>query len=305
MSRSIEISENQRKFLLESLRHGIRLSNRSFDSIRDISIYLSPTEYGYAEVSWGKTKLACRVTSTITTPYEDRPFEGIFTINSEISPMASLKFDTNRSNEEVLISRIIEKSIRRSNSLDLESLCIIAGEKVWEIMVDLNYLNFDGNFIDIGCFAVMLALHHFKKPDISINGDSIKVHDINERQPVPLSILHIPICLSYSFYNLGDKESNIKGEQQEDEICILDADLLEELNRDGSLVITLNKNREVIQLSKNGGLPISAQQFLDLAFKSMKIIDQLTDLIKSEIKQHQEMRYKAENFKLLEASADR
>ncbi|EGW32853.1 uncharacterized protein SPAPADRAFT_136976 [Spathaspora passalidarum NRRL Y-27907] len=304
MSRSIEISENQRKFLLESLKHGFRLTDRPFDHVRDISLYLSPTEYGYVEVSWGKTKLACRVTATVTTPYEDRPFEGIFTINSEISTMASMRFDTSRSNEEILIARIIEKAVRRSNSLDLESLCIIAGEKVWEITVDLNYLNYDGNFIDVGCFAVMLALHHFKKPDISINGNSIVVHDINERQPVPLSILHIPICLTYSFYNLTDKESNIKGEDA-DEICLLDADLLEELNRDGSLVITLNKNRELIQLSKNGGLPISAQQFLELTFKSMKTIDQLTDLIKTKIKEHEELRYKTENFKLLEASADR
>ncbi|KAG5419300.1 RRP45 [Candida metapsilosis] len=262
-------------------------------------------------------------------PYPERPFEGIFTINSEISPQASLKFDTTRAQQqdEILVSRILEKAIRRSNAVDLESLCIIAGDKVWEIVVDLNFWNYDGNLIDVGCFATMLALLHFRKPDISINGDEVVVHDENERQPVSLSILHVPICLTFSFYNLSSQEMNIKGsgsgggandeagvhheevdneeDDDENEVCLFDADAAEESLRQGSLTITLNKNREIIQLSKNGGVPIHAQQLLDLCFESVKIVDELTELIKTEIKQHEEMRYKRENFKLLESSASR
>ncbi|CCG25835.1 hypothetical protein CORT_0C04610 [Candida orthopsilosis Co 90-125] len=329
MSRTAEITTNQRNFLHYALQNNLRLNpptNRPFLAHRPISIYLSPTEYGYVEVSWGKTKLSVRVTAQIVKPYPDRPFEGIFTINSEISPQASLKFDTTRAQQqdETLVSRILEKAIRRSNAVDLESLCIIAGDKVWELVVDLNFWNYDGNLIDVGCFATMLSLLHFRKPDISINGDEIVVHDENERQPVSLSILHVPICLTFSFYNLSSQEMNIKGggatgatganddtgvyqdgPDNDEEICLFDADALEESLRQGSLTITLNKNREVIQLSKNGGVPIDAQQLLDLCFESMKIVDELTQLIKTEIKQHEEMRYKRENFKMLESSASR
>lgn len=35
-----------------------------------------------------------------------------------------------RSEEEVLVSRIIEKALRRSRAIDTEGLCIVAGEKV-------------------------------------------------------------------------------------------------------------------------------------------------------------------------------
>ncbi|KAI5949444.1 RRP45 [Candida theae] len=328
MSRTAEITSNQRNFFHYALQNNLRLNpptNRPFLAHRPISIYLSPTEYGYVELSWGQTKLSVRVTAQIVKPYPDRPFEGIFTINSEISPQASLKFDTTRAQQqdEVLVARILEKSIRRSNAVDLESLCIVAGDKVWEIVVDLNFWNYDGNLIDVGCFGAMLALLHFRKPDISINGDTVVVHDVNERQPVSLSILHIPICLTFSFYNLSSQEMNIKGEggggnngadetgvyhediNNEDEICLFDADAMEESLRQGSLTVTLNKNREIIQLSKNGGVPIDAQQLLDLCFESMKIVDELTDLIKTEIKQHEELRYKQENFKMLESSANR
>lgn len=311
MSRKIDISTNQTAYIHHTLLSGHRLTPRAHDSVRPISITLSTTEYGYIELEWGKTKLAVRVTAKIVQPYEDRPFEGIFTINNEVNPLITGGTYAGTSaarNEEILVNRIIEKAIRRSNALDLESLCIIAGEKVWEIVVDLNFLDYDGNMIDVGCFGVMLALHHFKKPDISIinGGEKVVVHLVEERQPVPLSILHIPICLTWSFYNrYQDKELNIKGDYQDGEICLLDADLLEELNRDGLLVITLNKNRELIQLSKNGGIAIDAEQLLELSFKSMKIVDELSELIKTKIKQHEELRYKLENSKLLEASADR
>lgn len=330
MSRTAEITTNQRNFLHYALQNNLRLNpptNRPFLAHRPISIYLSPTEYGYVEVSWGATKLSVRVTAQIVKPYPDRPFEGIFTINSEVSPQASLKFDTTRQQQqdEVLVSRILEKAIRRSNAVDLESLCIVAGDKVWELCVDLNFWNYDGNLIDVGCFATMLALLHFRKPDISIHGDggAVTVHDVNERQPVSLSILHVPICLTFSFYNLSSQEMNIKGGgatggaiedgsgtyhddlENQDEICLFDADALEESLRQGSLTITLNKNREIIQLSKNGGVPIDAQQLLGLCFESEKIVDELTELIKTEIKQHEEMRYKRDNFKMLESSASR
>ncbi|KAK6457283.1 ribosomal protein S5 domain 2-type protein [Scheffersomyces xylosifermentans] len=307
MSKNIEVSTNEKTYFLEALKSGIRLDSRAFDEIRQPEITLSKKEYGYVELDWGTTKLAVRVSAEIRKPYEDRPFEGLFMINCEISSMSWPHFDNQKnSNDEVLIARIIEKAIRRSNSLDLESLCIIAGEKVWCITVDLNFLNYDGNFIDAGCFGVMLALHHFKKPDISIvnGGEDIIVHDVNERQPVPLSVLHVPVCLTYSFYNPGNKESNLKGED-DDEIYLLDANLLEEQNREGSIVITLNKNRELIQLSKNGGIPINANVLLELSFKSMKIVDRLTEKIKEVIKKHEAERYEELNLRLLEVGADR
>lgn len=305
MVKEHEISANERLFIIEGLKQGYRIDGRRVDQMRTADIRLSKTEYGYVEINLGKTQLAVRVSCEISKPFADRPFEGIFTINSEISPMASPHFESGKnSNEEILITRLIEKAVRRSNALDLESLCVIAGEKVWHIRVDINFLTYDGGLIDASCIGVMTALQHFKKPDVSIKGTNITIHDVNEKQPVPLSILHVPICVTYSFFNPGDKEENIKGILNQ-EIAVMDATLNEETTRDGSLVITMNKNRELIQLSKNGGLPIDSTVLLELAKNSLKTTESITEQIKQLLKDDEEERYKTLHMDLLEVGASR
>lgn len=305
MSRHIEISTNERAFLLAALKKDIRVDGRGLGDIREPIIRISPDEYGVVEVNWGLTKVAVRILASVDIPYDDRPFEGIFNINCEIGSMALARFDnTKNSNEEVVVSRVIEKAIKRSSALDLENLCIVAGEKVWNVQADVNFLDFDGNFIDVGCFAVMLALQHYRKPDVTIIDDQVVVHDMNERQPVALSILHVPICLTYSFYSTVDKETGVKAEA-DDVKWVVDANLKEELIRDGSMVITLNKNRELIQVSKNGGVPLHAGRLVELAMSSMATVDRLTETMKLVLADAEKERYKRERMDLLEVGASR
>lgn len=60
------------------------------------------------------------------------------------------------------LNRLLERNIERSHVLDLESLCIRAGEKVWMIRVDLNVLNHDGNVLDCSNLAIICSLVNFK-----------------------------------------------------------------------------------------------------------------------------------------------
>lgn len=305
MVKASAVSLNEKNYVFEALKNGVRLNGRKLDEMREPIISISKSEYGFVEVELGNTRLSVRVSCSIIKPYEDRPFEGVFTINTEISSMASPTFENGKStDDEVLISRLIEKAIRRSNALDLESLCIIAGEKVWHITADINFLNHDGGFIDASCLGVMTALQHFKKPDVSIKGTEIIVYDYLERQPVPLSVLHVPICVTFSFFNPLDKVENIKGDLNQ-EISVIDADLTEEAVRDGSLVITINKNRELIQVSKNGGLPIDGASLLQLANSAFSIAESLSEKIKLLLKCDEEERYTKMNMRLLEVGAPR
>lgn len=305
MVKDSEISLNERNFVKEALKNGFRISGRALNEMRKPKITIDKNEYGFVIVELGETKLATRVSCEVVKPYEDRPFEGVFTITTEISPMASPMFENGKnSDDEVLISRFIEKAVSRSNALDLESLCIIAGEKVWHIRADVNYLSYDGGLIDATCIGVMTALQHFKKPDVSMDGTNIIVHDFYQRQPVPLIILHVPICITYSFFNPADREENIKGDANR-EIAIMDADKSEELVRNGFLVLTLNKNRELIQISKNGGLPIDGLALIDLAKQANDICQSLAEEIKKHIQADEQERYKLMNLHLLEVGASR
>lgn len=305
MVKLVDTPSSQKAFLLHALKNDFRPNGRKLHEMRDVSIKISEEEYGLVEVKLGRTNLIVRISSQIGKPFDDRPFEGTFMINSEVSPMASSMFENGKSSdEEVIVSRLIEKAIRRSNALDLESLCIISGEKVWHIRADIHFLNYDGGLIDASCIAVMTALQHYRKPDVAVSGTNITVYDVDVRQPVPLSILHVPICITYSFFNPVGKEENIKGDYN-DEIAILDADMEEEFVRDGYLVITINKNRELIQVSKNGGLPIDGVILMELANKSLTICQELTEKIKHLLKDDEERRYKLGNYGLLEVGASR
>lgn len=305
MGREIELSSNESNFIIEGFKLGVRLDGRKLDEIRQPVIRVLPDEYGYVEIEWGNSKLTVRVSAEVVKPFEDRPFEGIFTINTEISPMASPQFEQGRvSDDEILISRLIEKAIRRSNALDLEALCMVAGAKVWYIRADVNVLEFDGGIIDAASFGVMVALQHFRKPDVSIHGSDVIVHSLQEREPVPLSVLHVPICVTFLFFNPSDLEENIKGELNE-EISIIDATEKEESLRDGSLVITINKNREIVQLSKNGGLPIDVFVLMDLSKKAYTIAESLSEKIKIFLQKEESERYKKLHLDLLEAGAAR
>ncbi|KAK9779449.1 putative Exosome complex component rrp45 [Seiridium cardinale] len=268
MPREAEPSLNEKAFLVQALQEGHRLDGREFEQFRKLELNFGD-QYGVADVTLGKTRVLAKVSAEVTVPYPDRPFDGIFTIASELSPMASPAFEVNRPTEtEVLLSRLLEKTVRRSNALDTESLCLIAGQKVWSIRVDLHVLSHDGNLIDASCLAVVAALRHFRKPDTSMEGETLTVYTPAEREPVSLSWLHTPLCITFSFYG------------EDGDILLLDATLLEEQLRVSSCTISLNKHGEICQIAKLGGTSVEAVflvQCANIAMQQVKVFSTFLD----------------------------
>ncbi|TDZ18379.1 Exosome complex component rrp45 [Colletotrichum sidae] len=250
MPREAEPSANEKAFVTQALKENLRLDGRQFDEYRKIQLTFGD-EYGVADVELGKTRVLVKVSAEVTVPYTDRPFEGIFQITTELSPMASPAFEVNRPTEvEVLLARLLEKTVRRSGALDTESLCLVAGQKVWSVRADVHVLSHDGNLTDASCLAVVAALRHFRKPDTSNEGESLTIFTAAEREPVPLSWLHSPFCVTFSFF--GD----------DGEIVLADASWLEEQLRTSSVTVSLNKHGEISQISKLGGTPVEALTLL-------------------------------------------
>ncbi|KAI0481208.1 ribosomal protein S5 domain 2-like protein [Xylariaceae sp. FL0804] len=267
MPREAEPSLNERNFVVQALHEGLRVDGRPFDQFRKLDLKFGD-QHGVADVTLGKTRILAKVSAEVTTPYSDRPFDGIFTITTELSPMASPAFEVNRPTEsEVLLSRLLEKTVRRSNALDTESLCLIAGQKCWSIRADLHVLSHDGNLIDGSCIAVVAALRHFKKPDTSIEGEILTVYTPAEREPVPLSWLHSPFCVTFSFFG------------ETGEIVLLDANLLEEQLRVSSCTISLNKHGEICQISKLGGTPVEAVSLVQCASMAFAQVQEFSKLL--------------------------
>ena len=116
MPREAEPSINQRTFLLQALQENTRLDGRALDAYRPLDISFGD-DYSLADVRLGKTRYAppdavpiptsrrftdpfdrvlTRISASITTPRPDRKFDGIFTIATELSPLASPAFESGR-----------------------------------------------------------------------------------------------------------------------------------------------------------------------------------------------------------------
>lgn len=182
--------------------------------------------------------------------------------------MVAPSFEANRPTEtEVLLSRLLEKTIRRSGALDTESLCLIAGQKCWSVRVDLHVLSHDGNLLDTSCFAVVAALRHFRKPETSMDGETLTIYTSAEREPVALSWLHSPFCVTFSFFG------------EEGDTVLLDTTWLEEQLRVSSCTFSLNKHGEICQVSKLGGADIDAPLFVQCAQTALAKSKAFTDLV--------------------------
>jgi exosome complex component RRP45 len=213
-------------------------------------------------------RVLAKVSAEVAVPYADRASDGIFMIVAEFSPMVSPAFEVNRPTEaEVLLSRLLEKTIRRSGALDTESLCLMAGKKCWSVRVDLHILSHDGNLTDGSCFAAVAALRHFRKPDTSTEGESVTVYTPAEREPVPLSWLHSPFCVTFNFYG------------EEGETVLIDTTWLEEQLSTSSCTISLNKHGEICQISKLGGAQIQAVSLLQCTKIALSKVKDLSDLL--------------------------
>ncbi|KAJ1676585.1 3'-5'-exoribonuclease, partial [Spiromyces aspiralis] len=151
---------------------------------------------------------------------------------------------------EVTVSRTIDKVLHRNRVVDTESLCILAGKKVWAIRVDIHFLDYDGNFVDAACIATITALKHFKRPDVTLDGETAIIHSVLDKPPVPLSINYIPICVTFGFF--GD----------ESQYLIVDPSLIEEQVQSANLTLALNNQSEVCAINKAGGKPLTLEQTL-------------------------------------------
>ncbi|KAJ9639568.1 3'-5'-exoribonuclease [Coniosporium tulheliwenetii] len=270
MPREAELSLNEREFILQALRENVRLDGRAFDDIRELQLSFGD-EYGVADVRLGKTS---------HNPFPDRKFDGIFTISTEFSPMASPAFEVGRPTEaETLLSRLLEKAIRRSSALDTEGLCIIAGLKCFALRADVHVLDHDGGLVDAACIALVAALRHFRRPDVRVEGENVTVYSVREREPVPLSLLHHPLCVTFSYFNGG-------------EVVLVDANLVEEQVREAEVVVTMNRHGEVCQVAKYGGLPIDALALLNCTNVALAKVQMLDKVIQQRLEEDAKRRDK-------------
>ncbi|XP_008948656.1 PREDICTED: exosome complex component RRP45 [Merops nubicus] len=203
--------------------------------------------------------------------------------------MAAPGFEPGRQSELLVkLNRLIERCLRNSKCIDTESLCVVAGEKVWQIRLDLHLLNHDGNIIDAASIAGIVALCHFRRPDVSVQGEEVTVYTPEERDPVPLSIHHMPICVSFAFFQQGT-------------YLLVDPSEREERVMDGVLVIAMNKHREICTIQSSGGIMLVKDQVLRCSKITAVKVAEITELIQKALENDQKVRKEGGKFGFAES----
>jgi exosome complex component RRP42 len=144
-----------------------RIDGRKPTDLRPIKIetgLLSKAE-GSALVSMGSTKILTGIKVEVGAPFPDRPDEGTFTVNAELLPLASASFEPGPPDERgIELARVVDRSLREGRVLDLKKLCLIEGEKVYVLFIDIYVLDYDGNYFDPSLISALAALATAKLP---------------------------------------------------------------------------------------------------------------------------------------------
>ncbi|XP_020763965.2 exosome complex component RRP45 [Odocoileus virginianus] len=285
------MSNCERRFLLRAIEEKKRLDGRQTYDYRNIKISFG-TDYGCCIVELGKTRVLGQVSCELVSPKLNRATEGILFFNLELSQMAAPAFEPGRQSDLLVkLNRLLERCLRNSKCIDTESLCVVAGEKVWQIRVDLHLLNHDGNIIDAASIAAIVALCHFRRPDVSVQGDEVTLYTLEERDPVPLSIHHMPICVSFAFFQQGT-------------YLLVDPSEREERVMDGLLVIAMNKHREICTIQSSGGIMLLKDQVLRCSkIAGVKVVE-ITELIQKALENDQKVRKEGGKFGFAESMAN-
>jgi exosome complex component RRP45 len=97
----------------------------------------------------------------------------------------------------------------------------------------------------------------------------VTVYGVREREPVPLALLHWPLCVSVWALGGASDTDRDAGESA----LLLDLTLREEQVCEGEVLVAANREGEVCQIKKLGGAPAGAVALLrcvDVALSKVK-----------------------------------
>jgi exosome complex component RRP42 len=157
----------KREYLTKLASQGKRADNRKFDDFRPIKIEIGyiPKAEGSARVKIGNTQVVAGVKMDLGDPYPDTPDSGVMTTAAEMIPMASPDFESGPPREDAIeLARVVDRGIRESEIIEVDKLCIVPGEKIWMIFIDIHIIDYDGNLFDAASLASLAALMTAKVP---------------------------------------------------------------------------------------------------------------------------------------------
>lgn len=241
------VAEVKKDYIADLLKKGKRVDDRGFDDYRPIVVEkgISSKAEGSALVKIGKTQVLVGVKLAIGEPFPDMPNSGVLTTNAELIPLASPSFEKGPPDEDTVeIARVVDRGIRESQCIDLDKLCLIPGEKVWIIFVDMHVLDYDGNLFDASALGAVAALLDAYMPKIE-EDKVVYGEKTNEKLPM----FHKPVETTFAKINKS---------------IVVDPCLDEELVMDARLTVATDENGTICAMQKGGSGTFTQDEILDI-----------------------------------------
>ncbi len=241
--------EVETDYIKSLIRNNQRLDGRKLLEWRPIQVemdYVQKAE-GSALVKLGDTTVLVGVKAELGEPFPDTPNQGVILVASELLPMASPEFESGPPPPEAIeLARVVDRGLRESNLIDLESLCVIPGKKVWILFVDIYVLDDDGNLIDASTLGAIAALSSTYLPKVEVlENDEINLLD----EKIPLKIHDIPIAVT-----LNKIENKV----------IVDSTKKEMSATNKRITITINDENKIVAMQKQDNGTFTAEEIFEL-----------------------------------------
>ena len=223
---------------------GRRTDERALHDFRQMRLEIGLIEKasGSALINLGKTKVLVGVKVEQGEPFPDTPDEGVLTVNAELVPLASPSFEPGPPNENAIeLARVVDRGIRESKAIDLKSLCINVGRKVFVVFVDVYVLDHDGNLIDASSIASLAALLSAKINDYEVKDGEIIVKP--ELKPLPIQNHPVAVTLA-----------------KIDNTLVLDPSLEEEQVMSARLTVISDKDGQICAMQKGGSGSLAVEE---------------------------------------------
>jgi len=294
------ISTSESRFITNALASGLRVDGRRPLEARPLLVALGSVA-GSVQVKLGATQVLAVATAELVEPYPDRPAEGVLQFFVEFSPMASPAFEAGRPPEAAVeMSRLLDRSLRMSQAIDVESLCVVASKHVWSVRTDVTVIDDRGNLTDAATFAALVALRHLRLPPVSVSGvgdeASASVLSMDQGEPTPLVFHHTPVAVSLGFFRGGSGGGSggggggggggSGGGASAEMLSVVDPSDREELVLEGRLTVVLNQHQELCALHKPGGLPVAPARLLEAIRHAAALVPERLIALEEVLAQH-------------------
>ncbi len=193
--RGLITSTIEKSYIISLLNSGKRLDGRTPDEYREIKIHTNLVEKaeGSAMVELGGTKVIAGVKLSIGSPYDDYPNKGTLIVTAELNPTASPSFRNGPPTMDAIeLTRVTDRIIRESDAIDLEDLCIIEGQKVWNVFLDIYPIDSNGNLFDASALAALAAISTIRVPETQVT-ETGEVEILETTRPIKMKSIPIAV----------------------------------------------------------------------------------------------------------------